>query len=389
VWVRGARERRLAPQQAEHPFGARLGELVLVRRAADPAHRRVEPPEIEKEGRERTGGDECRLAGGRRDDRAPADEQDDDEHDAGEQAERRKEAPADPERPHLLVVVLGALCGDPVALELVPVERLHDRDTAEVVLQPTVQPRHGLADRPVPRLDPPQEEGAREADERHRRQRNKRERRRVVPQHGCDTADGGDDPDELPELRVEKALQPVDVAVQNRHQLAGLVVGEEAHREVLDVVVRVVTEVALNLLCRRLEEVPRAEPRRRPEQVRERGDDDEPAQEREPCRLAGDRCRRDEAEGREQPRLCRPEHHPVDRRRDDDGRDQPGGARSDRGEDAHREPRPVRPGVAEEVHHRVAVDRLTDALEAAVVAHAGVTARRPRQFTTVRAPPAA
>ena len=131
-------------------------------------------------------------------------------------------------------------------------------------------------------------------------------------------------------------------------------------------VVRVVAEVALDLLRGRLQQVSGTEARHRAEEVREDGDADELFEQGEPGRLAGDLPRGEEADAGQQPRLARLPDGPVDGRRDDERRNQSSEAREKGREDAERQPDPVPPRVRQQVHHRVPVDVVADVLEPAV-----------------------
>ena len=281
--------------------------------------------------------------------------------------EAGEEGSPDAERGHLLVVVGLALLADALALVVVAVERLDHLRAAEVVLQARVQPRHGLPDGLVAGFDPGEEPRARDADNRDRRERDGRQRRRREVEDDADAAHGGDDADDLPELRVEKGLQPVDIAVEDGEHPAGLVVDEEVHREVLEVVVGVVPEVALHLLGGRLQEIPRGESGDRPDGVREHGDDDELFQQREAGRLPGYLAGRQQADACQQPRLAGGADDAVDGRRDDDRRDESGEPRQERRDDADRQPKPVGARVRQQTHHRVAHDVVADILEPPVV----------------------
>jgi len=357
-------------QHAEDAFGAGLRALVAVDRDADAPHGRVHPAQEQEEHRERPRGDaraEDERAGDElaADDHLAADDEDADERHAREHADGGEEHAPEFDGGDLLVVVGRRLAGHAVEFEVVAVERLDDLRAADVVLQAGVHARDGLPDALVPGFDPREEEGARQADDGNRRERDDSQRRRHPEQDGADAADRRDDADYLAYLVVEEPLEAVDVVVQYGHHRARLVVREEVQREVLHVVVRVVAEVPLYLLGSRLQQVPGDEPRHRAHDVGERGDEREAVEERDPRRLRRDCRAGDEAELGEQPRFARLQDDAVDGGGDDQRRDEPREPRDERGRDADGEARPVAPGVSEQAHHRVALDLLADVLEAA------------------------
>ena len=94
MWVLGVGDRRLPSEEPEDALGAGFGELVLVRRLADAAHRGVETTEVKKEQGERPGS-EGGLAGGAGDEVHPRDVEDADEDDARQQPEAGEEGPPD------------------------------------------------------------------------------------------------------------------------------------------------------------------------------------------------------------------------------------------------------------------------------------------------------
>ena len=142
---------------------------------------------------------------------------------------------------------------------------------------------------------------------------------------------------------------------------------EEVHREVLEVVVGVVSEVTLDFLRRRLQEIARDEPTDGAKQVGENGDSHQLFEYGQPCRFGRQLSRWQEANVGQNPRLAGRSNRPVDCRGDDDGRDETRKAGEEGSEHAQRESKPVGLSVAEKADHRMSVDVVADVFEAAVV----------------------
>ena len=340
--------------QPEDPLGGGLRPLVHIDYLAELRHRPdkllgEEDEDDELAGREGTG----ERAGARpRKDPQPADEEGEDEPRPGDELETGKEANADRDRTPVGLVVIAGHVVDTAGFEFFRIRGFDDLDAAEVVFEAGVHVADAGADGGVLRLDRLDEDVGEDRDQRDGRERDDRELRVEIDEIRGD----GDDHDRQPEggvqAVVEKPLQLVHVVREDRHQLAGLFVGEKAHVEPLHRVVGVGPHVVLDLLSEGVEP-PVAQP------VKARADDEGGRDEDDDKRELVDRLGR-------QPRLRHQREvegfdalkQAVDGDAEQDHRQQIQQARGEAGEHAKGDRQPVGAAVlADQPSHRV-VDSL-------------------------------
>jgi len=206
-----------------------------------------------------------------------ADEEGEDEPRSRDELEPREKADSDPDRSPVGLVVVPRDVLDAAGLEALGGGGFDHLDAAEVVLESGVHVADAGADGGVLRLDRRDEQVGEDGDQRHRRERDQRElwvERDEIYRDGeyhHRQAERGVQP------VVEKALELVDVVREDRHEFAGLLVGEKVHVQLLHRVVGVGADVVLDVLGEGVEAVV-AEPvkaRAEDERTGDEADDEE------------------------------------------------------------------------------------------------------------------
>ncbi len=163
-------------------------------------------------------------------------------------ADQGREGGAETDRPSVGLAVGVALGGDPAHLALFGHEALDGGDPPEVVRELGVERGHPLPDLGVARFHAPLEAKRAPKDHRNGHERHPGHGGSEVEEGGAHQHHRGGHLQQLVGAAVEKPLELVDVVVENRHQAAGAAVFEVGQLELLDPGVGVEPELVLHRL---------------------------------------------------------------------------------------------------------------------------------------------